>query len=77
LAYARSGAGWLIVCAPTKEERRQWCAALGNVTVRALDVPQDECRRRIMHDETRMDVLWHSLQTLDAYFAAQQNDSKL
>lgn len=44
---------WLIVGAPTREERDQWRAALGNVSVRIIRPPRSVCIRRIGADPER------------------------
>ena len=53
LAQKRRGKAFLIVGAPTANERRTWVKALGSVEVVVLDVPAEECRRRLISDPKR------------------------
>jgi hypothetical protein len=68
LATATTGQAWLIVSAPTDDERAQWCEALGNVTVHSIDTPKAECIRRIMQDPAREGEQGRMIRTVEDYF---------
>ncbi|MEM1391466.1 MAG: AAA family ATPase [Pseudomonadota bacterium] len=53
LAHRSSGKCFLIVTAPTKDERDKWCEALGDVRVHVIATPEDECIARIKADPNR------------------------
>lgn len=53
LSARHRGRAWLIVMAPTLDERRAWCAALGDVTVVVLMPTKDECISRVRADPSR------------------------
>lgn len=54
LRHATGGTCYLIVSAPTKAERREWCVALKKVTVKVIDTDAEECIRRILSDSERL-----------------------
>jgi 5-methylcytosine-specific restriction endonuclease McrA len=60
LADTPSGQAWLIVSAPSIEERSAWKRALGNVTVHMMTTSKDECHKRIDQDKSRAHAA-HSL----------------
>jgi hypothetical protein len=68
LSRAAAGEAWLIVMAPTEDERDQWIEALGNVTIHSIETPADECKRRIMHDPRREGERDRLVQAVDDYF---------
>lgn len=47
------GRCWFVVSAPTQDERETWCSKL-NAALVLLDVPLDECIRRIRNDDRRI-----------------------
>jgi hypothetical protein len=47
LCSRTSGTAYVIVGAPTSDERAKWSEALGGAAVVLLDVPEAECRRRL------------------------------
>jgi 5-methylcytosine-specific restriction protein A len=51
-----SGTCYLIVTAPTKQERDAWREALGDVAVEIVDTPADTCIARIKGDPKRKDA---------------------
>lgn len=53
LATKPTRMAWLIVLAPTQDERSKWRAALGDVSMVVLDTPIDVCIDRIKRDPSR------------------------
>lgn len=53
LASRTAGRAWLIVTAPTQNERDQWVDALGNVRVHVMDTSEETCLRRIADNPER------------------------
>ena len=49
----KRGRCWLIVTAPTPQERETWCKALGDATLVVMDTPASVCIKRIMADTER------------------------
>ena len=49
----KRGRCWLIVTAPTPQERDTWCEALGDTTLVLMDTPAKVCIERIMADTER------------------------
>jgi predicted kinase len=69
LARREAGRAWLIVVAPTNEERVAWLAALGpKATMQAIDTGRAECHRRIDADPSRRDHRPMLHAEIDAYF---------
>ena len=56
LARKTTGTCYLIVTAPSEDERRAWVEALGNVTIQLLRTPQDVCIARIRADPNRSEA---------------------
>lgn len=53
LADKAGGNAWLIITAPTREERAAWTQALGSVQLHPVIAPPAECIRRIRSDADR------------------------
>lgn len=53
LASKTAGRAWLIVTAPTQNERDEWVDALGNVRVHVMDTSEETCLRRIAENPER------------------------
>jgi len=51
------GTCYLIVTAPSEDERRTWVEALGNVTIHLLRTPEDVCIARIKADSARKEAM--------------------
>lgn len=69
LANRDSGIGWVIVVAPTIEERMAWKKALGKLcTVHVLGTTRAECLRRIEHDPQRQKRISFHRHLVDTYF---------
>ena len=49
----RKGTAWLIVTAPTPDERKTWLKALGNAKLVIIDTSAEECIARIKADPNR------------------------
>ena len=49
----KRGRCWLIVTAPTPQERDTWCEALGDTTLVLMDTPASVCIKRIIADTER------------------------
>lgn len=68
LADAHSGAAWLIVTAPTKDERRAWLQALGgNARLAVMDTPKAVCIARVEADTRRHDARAAQVKAIQAW----------
>ena len=69
LSERTSGAAWLVLMAPTIQERLAWKRVLGDMaTVHLLSVPKDECKRRISKDRDRSGRILYYHHVIDHYF---------
>jgi 5-methylcytosine-specific restriction enzyme A len=64
-----SGTCYLIVTAPSQDERNAWCEALGNVTVHLLRTPQDVCIARIKSDPNRAEAAHSQIKAVKDWWA--------
>lgn len=69
LAHRRHGEAWLVVMAPTQEERRAWTKALAKVEIHEINTDAEECKRRICDDPDREGQRERLYQAVDVYFA--------
>jgi predicted kinase len=76
LAQRRSGRAWLIVGAPTQQERDAWCAVLGQCTVVVLDVEASICVERIRNDPARKHALPELVAAVTRWYL-QANTSRI
>lgn len=71
LSRTTKGQAWLIVMAPTRHERDAWVKALVSVTIHSIDTGPDECKRRILADQTRAGATEKLIAAVDRYFKAR------
>lgn len=71
LARRTDGRCYLIVGAPTKDERDKWREALGDVTVHAIETPEAECLRRIKADPARSHAADQLCHAVTAWWSVQ------
>ena len=72
LSHRTEGAAWLIVMAPTTQERKAWCKALGakHTQIHCIETSYAECKRRITHDPERAEAQLRHVQLLDKFRVA-------
>lgn len=75
LASRPAGRAWLVVTAAQEAERRAWVAALGNVTVHAIETPAEECKRRIRADPARKGHEDKLCAAVDRYFRKRREEA--
>jgi len=56
LSKRLDGKCYLIVTAPTKEERETWVEALGDVTIKLIKTSEEDCIKRIRQDPERREA---------------------
>jgi 5-methylcytosine-specific restriction enzyme A len=67
------GEAWLVVMAPTQQERKAWCKALGDVVVHDMGVGAWLCKDRIDNDSTWVGQRERLYLEVDKYFLKQKN----
>lgn len=63
---------WVILSAPSKPLRKWWSDTLRAENTAVLDVPADECKRRIKADERRRPVMVEHLSAVDDWWAREK-----
>jgi predicted kinase len=64
----RKGRCWLIVMAPARAERDNWCRALGSVTIHVMDTPRAVCVERVKADPDRQQQAALMIREIDRWF---------
>lgn len=72
LADQCEGEAWLIVMAPTHDERMAWKQALHNVVIHQINSDRVECERRVREDVARRGEVERLIVAIENYYARHE-----
>ena len=69
LSRKTTGRCFLIVTAPSEDERRAWCDALGDVAIKLIRTPESVCIERIKADPNRAEAALSQIAAVKEWWA--------